>query len=192
MLMEMVNNLAEDREELNIGFVGVDWTFSDASFLLSLLDNPKINGYDKTFHTLARKPYITGKCHIDSLTGAEMKRIKEKFSSELVITYNNLVSNLNCCIGGASNEAGENSYYYWNYNIGDSIDQSEYDSFRYIALPENTAADCTTDILNTYFNKSGDRYVCIQNVEIVREINTPIKIYTESVVNGGSISDPIK
>lgn len=69
----------------------VDWEYDDASFLLKLSDR-NLAGIDENGANTSHM-WIDGKCHIKSLTGAEMTRIKTLYPY-LTITYDSLASNL--------------------------------------------------------------------------------------------------
>jgi hypothetical protein len=117
MIVELVNTFnainetkeEDEKEKLYLGFGDINWTFDTPEFLLSLLDNPHIGSVDlnanNTYFNGIRQ--ITGTCHIKTLTGAEMERIKNNYSSDLKITYDNLSANVNFYIGGDPLEEGE-------------------------------------------------------------------------------------
>lgn len=69
--------------------VGVDWNIDDVSFLRSLYN---IAGIDETGAN-TDFIHVSGKCHINTLTGAEMAEVVEKFPY-LEITFTNLTAQL--------------------------------------------------------------------------------------------------
>ena len=70
-----------------IRFVGVDWECSDATFLKSLM---QYGGLDETGAN-TDTAFISGTCHIDTLTGEEMAELVLAYPY-LTITYDNLTS----------------------------------------------------------------------------------------------------
>lgn len=69
----------------------VNWSYADASALLALI-NRNISGIDEHGYNLS-KMWIDGTCHIGTLTGSEMARIREAFPY-LNITYDTLTAQL--------------------------------------------------------------------------------------------------
>lgn len=70
-----------------IRLVGVDWKCKDVSFLRSLYG---YGGLDETGANID-STFISGVCHVESLTGAEYAEVQKAFPY-LTITYTNLVS----------------------------------------------------------------------------------------------------
>lgn len=184
----------EEKEYLYLSFTNINWEFDNADFLLSLIDDEYIGSINpNTNVTVLNTIYITGTCKIKNLTGTQLKKIKENFSSELIINYEELNSNIEFYIGGSSNEEGENSYYYFNYKINDEINQDEYNSFKYLEIIKDSIEEDLENYLPNYFQQiENNKYKCIQDITVVRELNEPIKIFVKSVFNGGTVSDPVK
>lgn len=72
-----------------IRLVGVDWSFTDISFLRSLYDYAGIDDSGINIDNA----FVAGTCHIVSLTGAEMAEITAAFPY-LIITYDTLTAQL--------------------------------------------------------------------------------------------------
>lgn len=196
MLIEMVNNLTSE-QILNIGFIGINWEFEDASFLLSLLDNKNIRGINpETNLTDPDIIWITGACHIKKLNGEEMEKLKSKYPKDLKITYDDLTANLSFYLGGDIAADGENAYYHYNYIIGDTITSNEYSTFRQIWI-DNKGIDCTQENLSEYFTLilEGNAVIsgtCKKNVEIIRDLSIPIRIAaTQEILNGENGFNPV-
>ena len=70
-----------------VRLTNVDWSFDDVSFLIGLVDKG-IKGIDEN-ELNVDIPQISGKCHLKTLSGSDMARIKEYFPY-LTITYETL------------------------------------------------------------------------------------------------------
>lgn len=184
----------ENKKKLYMCFTNVNWTFDSADFLLSLLDNPYIGSIHpteggNTFDTM----YITGTCHIKTVNGAEMLRIKEKYSKDLKITYDNLSADLSFYLGGDEKDA----YYHYEYKVGDVVNEADFNSFKQIWV-DGKGQDITSinDLLDyftpTYSNGEIVSGICKAPVEIIRDLSTPIQIApTQEVLNGGNGYNPV-
>ena len=86
--LEILENCANVER---VRLTDVDWEFDDASFLLTLSERG-LKGIDENGINTDTM-WIDGKCHITSLTGAEMARLNGLYPY-LTITYTNLTTQL--------------------------------------------------------------------------------------------------
>lgn len=200
-LAETINQINASLEEgkkktVYMAFTNVNWSFDSPEFLLSLIENPYIGSlHPETEATTKNLIYVTGTCHIGSLDGEEMERIKAGFSKDLKITYDELTADVEFCLGGEPLEEGENTYYYYKYQTNNTLTAEEFSSIKYIVVGEQekpvsevTLSEYFTFIPNQTNMTSA---TCKQNIETVRDLSVPITIFTKTVQGGDNCQNPV-
>lgn len=89
--IDSLDILSKSTNVERVRLTDVDWDFDDTSYLYALIDR-NLGGIDENGAN-TNTMWIDGKCHIASLTGAELVEIKEAFPY-LTITYTNLTAQL--------------------------------------------------------------------------------------------------
>ena len=188
-------NSATNLERIRL--VGVDWSFDNTEFLLSLAT---IGGIDENGNN-TDSAQIVGTCHITSLTGQEMKELSEKYPY-LTITYDNLTATLIYMSEDGSVELGRETIL--NGGNGSGItptpskpDTAQYDyEFAGWSLTPNGTANSTA-----IKNVKEDRVVYAAFSQalkyyLVRFYNESTLLETQSVPYGGTAvysgSEPTK
>lgn len=106
-----------------IRLVGIDETIENASIFERLMGEEAqgkyIDNQGKPVDDLTKYPYISGKCHIGTLTGTQLHNIKQYYP-DIEITYDTLTANVIYM-----NEDGTEELYRATVNVHDIIDPVE-------------------------------------------------------------------